>query len=883
MRTLRAIWRRAGGVFAGRRAEQDLADELESHLQHHIDDHVRAGLSPAEARRRAVLALGGVESTKDAVRDRRGWPFLDSLWRDLRFGARTLWRSPSFAIAGIAILGLGIGVNSAIFTVVNAIVLQPLPFADADRLVKVWHTPPQATFPGMRQFSLSPANFLDWEAEATSFEAMATYRGGRPTILGHGEPFAVQSVRASSTFLPMFGLRPILGRGITAAEDADGSAPVLLLSEHVWRTRFGADPSIVGQVLQVNGQPFEVIGVTPAPSFLREVDVWTSLRWTAEERAVRDNHNYRAVAKLKPGVPVAQAQAELSAIAARLERQYPAENTGWGALVLPLHEDLVGDAKTALLLLLGAVGLVLLIACANLANLMLVRTHGRAKEIALRGALGASRLRVLQQLLAEGLVLGIAGGVVGFAAAAAGVPLLLRAVGPTLPRWQDVAVDGQVLAFTTGLALVTGLLAAFVPAWRLSGRDANAVLKQSASRGSSGGHDGWIRQGLVVSEVALALMLLVGAGLLIRSLGSLRRVDPGFDASQVLTLSVGIPDAKYTTVAARNQFFDRVRTRVQQLPQVVDAAWVDTVPLQGGSTQFVLPEGMPPKPDAELPTVAVRMPSPGYFRTARIPIVAGRDITDADGPDSPKVVLVSQRTAERFWPGENPLGKHVVLKMMAPEPHEVVGVVGEVKLSGLDAGIADSETAIYVPAREFGFGGLQLVVRTSAAVPEALTASVVAAVHAIDPEQPVLDVESMRQIVEESLGQRPFAMQLLAGFAALALVLASVGIYSVLAYTVRQRVREIGIRIALGAPPSTVQRMMLVEGLKPTCLGVGVGLLLAALVVRTMASLLYGVSAYDPWTFALVAVAVLAVGLVATWLPAWRATRVDPLETLRAD
>jgi predicted permease len=392
-----------------------------------------------------------------------------------------------------------------------------------------------------------------------------------------------------------------------------------------------------------------------------------------------------------------------------------------------------------------------------------------------------------------------------------------------------------------------------------------------------------MRQGLVVSEVALALMLLVGAGLLMRSLDSLRAVDPGFDAEGVLTASIGIPMARYATPAERNQFFDRVRQAVRALPGVEAAAWIDSVPLQGGgSTQFVAPEGAPPVQDSELPTVAVRMPSPGYFAAMRIPLVAGRDFTDADGYGAPGVIVVSQRTAERFWPGQNPLGKQVTLKMMSDEPREVIGVVGEVKIGALDAGVQDSETAIYAPAAQFAFNGAMLVVRTAVA-PESLAQPVIGAVRAIDPEQPVLDVQPLRHVVEGSLGQRPTAMRLLAGFAALALLLASVGIYSVLAYSVRQRVREIGIRLALGAPARGVLRLVVLDGLKPTLAGVVLGLLLAAALVRILAALLYGVSPYDPGTFAAVSLLVLAVGTVATLIPAYRATRVDPIVTLRAE
>ena len=643
MRYLRAWWARVKGTFAGRRAERELADELESHVQLHVDDYVRAGLPPDEARRRAVIALGGLESTKEAYRERRGLPRVESLVRDLRYGARTLVRNPGFLFAGVAILGLGVGVNSAIFTVVNAVVLRPLPFADADRIVRLWHTPPPSTFPGMRTFSLSPANFLDWEAQSQAFETMAIYRGGRPTMTGQGEPIAVTSIRASASFMPIFGLRPVAGRGFTVDEDDERAAHAVLLSEAFWRSRFGGDPSIVGRTIMLDRMPHTVVGIVPAPSFLEEVQVWTPLRWGARDRSERANHNYRAVAKLKAGVPVATAQAELDAVSRRLEQQYPAENKDWGALVLPLHDDLVGDARLSLLVLLGAVSLVLLIACANLANLLLVRTHGRAREIAVRGALGASRGRIVQQLLAEGLLLGVGGGLVGLAAAAWGVKWLVTIFGSALPRAQDVAVDGRVLAFTTATALATGLLAAFAPAWQLSGRDANEVLKLGSSRGNSPGGDGRARQVLVVSEVALALMLLVGAGLLIRSLGSLRAVDPGFDARNVLSASIGIPDAKYPTPEQRNQFFDRVQERISRLPGVASAAWIDTVPLQNsGSTQYVVPQGAPPMQDSERPTVAVRLSSPGYFGVARIPLLAGRDFTAADAYGTRGVIVPRQ-------------------------------------------------------------------------------------------------------------------------------------------------------------------------------------------------------------------------------------------------
>ena len=882
MKSVRAWFMRVFGVFGSARAERDLSAEIESHLQHHVDDNIRAGMTPQEARRRAALALGGVERTKEEYRDRRGLPAFESLVRDLRFGMRTLIKTPGFALAGVVILGLGIGVNSAIFTVVNAVVLKPLPFADADRIMRLWQTPPQSLF-NTPIFAISPANFADWEEQNQVFERLAIYRGSRQTLTGHGEPDSVNALRASADFLPILGLSPTIGRGFTKDDDRAGGPRTALLSDAFFKTRFGGDPSIIGKTITLNRVPHTVIGVVPPVStFVETAQVWVPLSWTAEDRAIRNNHNYRGIAKLKPGVEVARAQADLDAISKRLELAYPDDNKEWGALVRPLQEDMIGDVKASLLVLLGAVAFVLLIACANLANLMLVRTHGRAKEIAVRGALGASRMRVIQQLLAEGLVLGAGGGLAGLLAAYYGVDVLAAAFGTALPRASEVTVDSRVLMFTAAIAVTTGLAAAFVPAWQLTGRDANDALKTGVGRGNSSSGDGRMRNILVVSEVALALMLLIGAGLLMRSLSGLRSVDPGFDASNTLTATLNIPDAKYSTPEQRNQFFERVTESVRVLPGVESVAWIDSLPLQGGSTQYIAVDGQPPMKESEMPVVAVRLASPGYFTAARIPLLAGRDFTAADGYGKPAVVVVSEGTATRFWPNDNPIGKRLTLTMMTKEVAEVVGVVREVKTGALDESAASAETAIYAPAAQFAFGGSTITVRTSRD-PRALTRTLIAAVRAIDPEQPVLDIATMQEVVEESLGQRPFAMMLLGVFALLALVLATIGIYSVLAYTVRQRVREIGIRMALGAPSAGVLRLVVLEGLKPTVTGVLLGLVLAAALVRVMTTLLYGVDQHDPGTFTAVAGLMLIVGIVATLVPAYRATRVDPIVTLRSE
>ena len=595
---------------------------------------------------------------------------------------------------------------------VNAVMLRPLPFQESDRLMRLWHTPPPL-FAGQQVFPLSPANFLDWQEQSRSFESMAIY-GNRPrTLTGQGEPDALLTARASAAMLPILRMQPIIGRAFTADEDRAGGERTVILSEGTWRNRFGAQPTVLGQKIMLDGEPHTVVGVAPqATAFVSRVQLWVPLAWSDEDRATRENHNYLAIARLAPGVSVEQAQADLTTISRRLEQQYPEANKDWGARVLPLHEDLVGDVRPSLLVLLGAVGLVLLIACANLANLLLVRTHGRAKEIAVRTALGASRARVMQQLAVEGLLLGVCGGLAGLLTGVYGVRVLVALFGTQLPRVADVTVDGSVLVFTLAVSILTGLTAAAAPAWQFTKRDANTVLKQGAERGSSSGGDGRVRQLLVVSEVALALMLLVGAGLLVRSMAGLRALDPGFDPRSMLTATIDVPEAKYPTIADRVRFFDRVLQNVRALPGVVSASSVDTLPLQGGSSQPVAVEGMPIVQQSEQPVVAVRISAPGYFNTADIPFVNGRDFGEQDGgPNRPSVAIVSEQTAARFWPGRSPIGQHITLGLMSNEPREVVGVVGEVRVEQLDG--REPEPTIYLPTVQLGFSNTTLVIRTA--------------------------------------------------------------------------------------------------------------------------------------------------------------------------
>ena len=881
MRSLRVFIVRLAGVLTSRRRGHDFDAEIESHLQLHIDDNLRAGMTPEEARRHAWIALGGIERTKDAHRDQRAIPMIESLVRDARHGIRLLLKNPAFSIAAVLILGLGIGANTAIFSVVNAVLLRPLPFPDSSRIMRVWHTPPAQQFSGMAIFSVSPANYCDWRDQNHVFERMSITQYRRLNLTGQGEPDALEGVSVSADFFSVLGVQPALGRAFRPEDDEPGNANVAMMSDGIWRTRFGADRTIVGRTISLDRTPYTVVGILPRGVELpADAQVWVPLGWTAADWAVRGNHNCRVIARLKPGVSVAQAQAEMTTISKRLEQQYPADDKGWGALVTPLHDDLVGDVRTPLFVLLGAVAFVLLIACANLANLLLARTLGRAREIAVRSALGAGRRQVIQQLLVESVLLGLAGAAVGLVGASVGLRAIVGSIAQELPRVGEINIDGRVLAFTCATGLLTGLLAGVAPAWRLTKTDVNEALKRGLGRGGAEAGERLVRSGLVISEVALALVLLVGAGLLIRSLWQLHAVDPGFDPRNVLTMTVAIPEAKYRSHEQQQRFYDQVVQRIRTLPGIEGAATVDTLPLHGGSMQPVAIEGQPAPPLSEQPEVAVRRMSAGYVDALRMRFVAGRDFNDADNEARPLVALVSESMARRFWPGRNPIGQHLTLGLISNDPREVVGIVSDVKLHGLV--VREPVAAVYIPVSQTPGTWMSVVARTSVP-PRSVTQSVTTAIRAIDPEQPVIEILTMDEVIGASLAQQRFAMLLLGGFAALALILAAVGIYSVLSYSVRQRDREIGIRMALGAPAGDVLRMIVVEGMRPTLAGLALGVLAAAALGRVLTTLIFGVTARDLATFVSVSAIVIAVGFVASLLPGYRATRVDPLQALRAE
>jgi putative ABC transport system permease protein len=862
------------------RTDEEIAAELESHIALHMDDKLQSGMTLEEARSDAWRKLGGMARTKDEYRDQRGVPMIDTLGSDIRYGVRRLLKSPGFSCVAIVILGLGIGANAAIFSVVNAVVLRPLPYPDSSRVVRVWHTPPPAQFGGVSQFSVSPANYFDWKAGATTFAHMAIYGGVPATLVGSGEPVALRATAATGEFFDVLGAAPLAGRLLNAGDDDPTRNHVVVVAEHVWKGRFGGDPAFVGQAIRLGTELYTVVGIMPdAAAFPEDGDLWQPLAWRPGERNVRGNHSYLVIGRVRPSADLRAAQAELTTISQRLERLYPEDDKGWGAVVLPLHQDLIAGVRWELLLLLGAVVAVLLIACANLANLLLARVLGRSREIAIRTAVGASRGRLVQQLLVESALLGLVGGAVGLLAAVGTLRAIVAVFGTALPRASQVGIDAPVLAFTTLIAIATGLMAGVAPAWRMTRGDASDALKQGMGRAGSHAGERRVRNALVTAEVALAMVLLVGAGLLIRTLAQLQAVNPGFDPRNVIALVVGAPPNRYPQPAQRVRVFEEISRRITAVPGVESVATTDNLPLTGGSTQPIAIEGEAPRPLSEQPEVAVRMMSPNYVSTVRMHLVDGRDFTQTDDLDHPLVVIVSASTARRFWPNRSPIGQHLTLGLISPEPREVVGIVSDVKIRSLTS--SDAQT-VYVPSPQAARAFQTVVVRTAAGPRNALS-SIIGAIHAVVPDQPVLFIREMDEIVGASIAQQRFTMQLLTVFAALALLLAAVGIYGVLSYTVRQRVQEIGIRMALGAARRDVVRLIVVEGLKPTGVGLVVGVGVAAALGRLLSTLVFGITPHDTLTFAAVSILVVGVGIFASLLPAYRATRVDPLRTLRAE
>jgi putative ABC transport system permease protein len=810
-------------------------------------------------------------------------------WQDLRYALRSFRKAPGFAMAAIIVMALGIGANSAIFSVVNTVLLEPLPFSDPARLVQLWHVPPPKSFPGMTKFAVSPANYLDWQKMNHVFSETSIYGFDSFNLTGSDKPEKVNSGSVSASFFSVLGTPPLLGRAFTADEEQSGRNHEVILSHAYWRQHFGGDKSIVGRQIQLNGEAYTVIGVMPASfTFPTFAQIWTPLTLSSDERNVRGIHDYLAIGRLKPGVSLQQANAELGTISQNLAAAYPADDKDWGAMAVPLRDELVGDVRPALLVLLCAVVFVLLIACANVANLLLARTLARRHELAIRVALGASRRRLLQQVLAESVLVSLLGGAVGLIVARFGIALIVAFLGDSLPRSGEFGLDLPVLFFTLAISLITGLLAGLLPALRFAKQDASEGLKEGVGRAGTESGASRTRGALVVVEVALSLMLLVGAGLMVRTLWNLQHLDPGFDTRGTLTMHLEFSPKTYSGPVPENQALSQIVQRVRTVPGVEGAGMIVDLPLTGGSHQPVQAEGHPVVQMSEQPEVAVRLTTPGYIQAMSISLQKGRDLSENDTQDAPGAVLISASLAKQFWPNEDPIGKHLTLTFMPGKVREVVGLVGDVKQESISSD--DPSPTIYLPLGQmeqpkgtpWQSVPMYLVVRSGSS-PANVASGVVNAVHQVDAQVPILEVLTIDKFIGQTLQSQRMNMTLLVVFAALALVLAAVGIYSVLAYSVRRRVREIGIRLALGAQVGDILRLIFVQGLKPAVIGVVIGLGLSLALGRGVASMIYGVTPTDFVTLIAGCVLLLAVAAVASLIPSYRATRVEPAKILHQE
>ncbi|MGH9852315.1 MAG: ABC transporter permease [Blastocatellia bacterium] len=809
---------------------------------------------------------------------------MQTFWQDLRFGARTLLKNPGFTAIAIITLSLGIGANTAIFSVANAALLRPLPYQNPDELVMVWETAPKLGFP---HNDVAPANFIDWRDQNQVFAHIAAFGAASLSLTGRGEPERIEGERVSASLFPLLGVAPALGRVFTEQEDHAEAQRVIVLSHGLWQRRFGGDPGIVGQSLTLDNRPYTVVGVMPAHFRFpgREQEFWTPMAFAPEEAAGRGDHYLSVVARLKPGVSRQQAQAEMEAIAARLQQQYPRTNTDQGVALVPLREEFAGAIRKPLLILLGVVGFVLLIACANVTNLLLARATSRQKELTIRAALGASRLRLIRQLLTESILLALSGGAVGALLAIWGVDLLETLTPENLAQARGVVVDGRVLAFSAIISLLTGVVFGLAPALQVSRLNLTEALKEGGRSGVGSVGGSRLRGALVVGEIALSLVLLTGAGLMIKSFYRLTSVDPGFQPDKTLTMRMQLSGEKYGNPVKRRAFYDQMLQQVQSLPGVQQAGVITQLPLttQGLSFSFSL-EGQPPMPSANLPQAAFRVISQDYFRAMGIPLLGGRSFTPQDTADAQAVIVINRTMAERFWSGQEALGKR--FKIGSSDSQNpwmvVVGVVGDVRQSSLDQALKPEMYVSHLQDRRFFAIPRDLVVRT-VSDPLAMAATVRAEIWKLDKDLPLFRVRTMEQILSASVAGQRFNMLLLAVFAALAMLLAAVGIYGLMSYATAQRTREIGVRLALGARASDVLRLVMKQGLILTISGVAVGLAGAFALTRVMTGLLFGVSATDPVTFTLIAALLTLVALVACWIPARRATKVDPMIALRCE
>lgn len=873
------------------REERALDEELRFHLEMEEEANLRRGMSPAEARRQAAISLGGVERTKEAVRDARGVRVVEDLSRDVRYAFRSLARTPGFTVAGVLVLALGIGATTAIFSAVRTVVFRPLPFTEPERLYMLWESNPEK---GWEQETAAPANYLDWKDRVSAFADVEAYNWApsEVTLTGLEQPLVLDATTVTGGFFSMLGVRPMLGRDFTEAETwaestwRAGETP-LVVSARTWRTLFDGDESAVGRSVTLNGTPARIVGVMPEGFAFPtdDVDLWMPFGWASEARGqawFRRAHWIRPIARLAPGASPERASAELEAVATQLEREHPELNRLMGAGMSPLHGFLLGDTRKPLLILLGAVGLMLLIACTNVGNLLLVRASARRRDLAVRAALGAGRGRLARQMLTESIALAAVGGVFGVVLGVAGGRLLERLQPAGLLRVTTFPVDAGVVAFavtaTAGAAILFGAFPAFFA--RRAGP--GEALREAGRSGS-------VRRGtrrvvgvLVVAEVALAALLVLGAGLLVRSVMELREVDPGFDPDGVAAVTLNLPGARYQTPEPVIAFYDEVLARIRALPGVESVAASSTRPLRdrGFTSDFFIAGRAGDEYGSE---VVRRSVTPGYFETMGVPLLAGRTFTEADVGGTEPVALINEALAHQYFPGENPIGQRIT-DVRRPDSMSVwrtiVGVVGSERQSAI---AVPPQIELIDPFAQAIDRRMFVYVRGATGEPARIVPAVRAIVRELDPQLPVIDAVAMEDVVADSMARDRFLMLLLLGFAAVALVLAVVGVYGVTAQAARHRLPELGIRMALGARGRDILRLTLRRGLVLVVLGLALGVGTALLATRALAGVLYGITPNDPATFVSVVLLLTVAGATASWLPARRAARLDPARTLRAE
>jgi putative ABC transport system permease protein len=883
VKKLHAFLDQITGWFRRKRREQDLQEEFESHLQLHIDDNVRAGMSPEEARRHALIKFGGIEAAKESVREKARFLWIEHAARDLRYAARILRHNPVFAATAILSLALGIGSSVAIFTVADNLLLRPLPYPDASRLVMVWET---NAVTHEQHNVVNPGNYINWKHQNTAFSQMAAFFDEYHAVFSDGvrhEELDAQIVTAD--LLPLLEVQPWRGRFFTKEED-ESDARVVVISYRLWQSWFHGDDSVIGRQVEINARPFTVVGVL-GPGFYfhkRSADLWLTLGLKASQAMQPGTPpaagRYLSVlARLKPGVSIEQAQAEMSGIASRLAAAYPKFDTGWSSNVEPLRNSLVRQVRASLIMLLGAVALLLGVACANVANLLLARYAARYREMAVRGALGASRSRVMRQLLIESLLLSLVGGSLGVALAFGVVRGLVWIAPQDLTRFANVSFDARVLAAGLAISVLTGIVFGLAPAFIATRTNLRDALHGNAA--SSTGNQSGLRTWLVGAEVAASVVLLAGAGLLFRSLVGLQAVDPGMDASGVLTFRVSLPHARYAKDEQAIQFFRQAAEKLSQIPGVQSASAVSYIPFNGlaAGTDVAISGRPPAKPGQALGTV-VRTILPGYFKTLRIPIQRGRDFSDADNLlTAPLRFIVNEAFVRKYMRDEDPLTKSISVDMADKNPMgEIIGVVGNQKEGSLDK---EAEPTAYYVHAHLPYTAMVLVLRGNSA--QALAGPARRAIQEIDPQQPIADVRTMEEILRDTFARQRLSALLLGGFSLTSLLLAGVGIYGVLAYSVAQRTREIGVRVALGATPGGILRLVIGNGARLVIAGTVAGLSGTLLLSGLMKSLLFGIGPRDPFSLVLAPAVLMVVALFAAYVPGRRAAHISPVDALRSE